>query len=63
MKAGQIQPALMKLTKINALACENDESLPLVSLGCGDTFLDLLGLTTGALTLARCPPKIECIAF
>lgn len=60
LKEGAIVPTQMNTSKVNAIACENDESLPLINLKCTDSFIDLMKLTKTFEMLARCPSPKEC---
>jgi hypothetical protein len=60
LKEGQIYPVNMSTNKITAIACENDENLPLINLKCKDTLLDLTRMTEKKDVLVRCPPPEDC---
>jgi len=45
LKEGAIVSSQMNMSKVHAIACENDESLPLINLKCTDTFIDLMKMT------------------
>jgi hypothetical protein len=53
----------MDKSKVNAIACENDERLPLINLKCEDTFIDLMKLTKTYEMLARCPSPDDCLRY
>jgi hypothetical protein len=60
LKDGQIFPVEMKQNKITALACENDENLPLINLNCRDKLIDLLKMSGKKNMLVRCPDPEIC---
>lgn len=63
LKDGILEGAVMAKTKVNAIACENDESMPIINLKCTDTFQDVMSLTKTFEVLARCPSPEDCQLF
>jgi hypothetical protein len=50
----------MEKTKITAVACENDETLPVINLKCTDNYIDILKFVRTFGIIGRCPDPEEC---
>lgn len=60
LKNGILVAANMGKSKINALACENDESLPIIALKCKDTFHELSKVAEKPEIMGMCPDPKKC---